>query len=174
MLINKAVCRIASIYVSLAGLCLLIPWLLPVQEAQSESYALGFSNQGFLACLLVLFHRAGILPQHIYVTILSRWVGQRLERNSIPLRSRYEVVREAWASFVLASAPPFFWRILATWRVMENQRDFLLRSALAEAGKVPYRDFEFAYGPRNICLRSGLAEVVGVLRWVCAGLLDDC
>ena len=146
MLINKAVCRIASIYVSLAGLCLLIPWLLPVQEAQSESYALGFSNQGFLACLLVLF----IGPAYFHNRFMGGFspegsakgwneTGFDYAASTKSLRSMGIICFGACATFLLANS-----RNLAGYGESEY---FLLRSALAEAGKVPYRDFEFAYGP---------------------------
>jgi len=143
---NNAICRTVAIYITLAVLCLFIPWLLPVQEVRSESYALGFSNKAFLVCLLFLFMGPIFFDFRFARGLL--WDGFFEARNE-------ELADYTATAGWLRKAGALFFTVCVIF-LLVNYRNltgfgeaeyFLLSSALIEAGKVPYKDFEYAYGP---------------------------
>lgn len=135
--------RIILIYLGLAALCLSIPWLTPIKESYSESYALGFSNTAFIGCLLLLF----IAPNFIYFKFINK---SSLEDRNTETTHQY-ITTEKWLKntgitcFVLTLI--FLISISGNLEGYAEAEYFLLRSTLMTLGKVPYQDFEYCYGP---------------------------
>lgn len=169
MVDNKTIYRATLIYAGLATLCLLVPWLLPVQEARSESYALGFSNKALIACILALFvGPVFILTKfvHGFSFDVSSNCNHKEEANEYAkttkwIRNTSLIVFGVCISILLVNS-----QNLAGYGEAEY---LLLRSVLVEAGKVPYVDFEYAYGPffiyslafmKGLGISAGLSEVL--------------
>jgi hypothetical protein len=136
--------RLLATYAALAALVLWLPWLVPVQPVRSDSFVQGFSNAAFLAFLLLLF----IAP--VFLLYRSRELGAapgslRVEAGAGEDTSRLWLRSRALSWYVGCCA--FILLVSGELAGYGEAEYFLVRSLLVAAGKVPYRDFEYAYGP---------------------------
>jgi hypothetical protein len=124
-------------------LIFVLPWhVSPGVPSVSDSYALGFSNRASLA---------GVLVTCVALFILSWASSPRAPRALIrteraPDGERIHPLLIAGAvAITLAAAVFFIW--LAGSRPWGEMAYFMDRLSYLVGGKVPYRDFEFDYGP---------------------------
>ncbi|RAZ43937.1 hypothetical protein DP176_02940 [Polynucleobacter paneuropaeus] len=139
---------------------------MPVKEAASDSYALGFSNKTFFICTLFLY----ITPVFFYFRFVSNY--QSIQ-NSLraPIRE-YAIAHKYMQNVGLIGYVLSILFLIVASKNLEGYGEaefFLLRSALVAAGKIPYIDFDYCYGPffiyslsflRSIGLSAGFSEAL--------------
>lgn len=111
-----------------------VPYWVPVRPAVSDSYIFGYNNRAGIALFVLLamlgaaWTREKKLPQASAIARgMSRWL--------------------MWGGTALALAlSAFMYRLTAPLGGFAEGVYFLQRLHLLAAGRVPYRDFEYAYG----------------------------
>lgn len=162
---------IAVIYIGLAALCLFIPWMIPVPAVRSESYALGFSNIGFLACLFLLL--IGPFYLHLRFSHEIPWSPHPAAQDD--QKADYAITAKWMRNLSGAGFAVCAIFLLVNFRSLVGFGEaeyFLMRSALLESGKIPYADFQYAYGPlliydifylKKMGFSSGFSEALLVI-----------
>ena len=111
-----------------------VPYWVPMRPAVSDSYIFGYNNRAGIA-LFLLFAALGAW----------RTRGMRLPSGRVdPSRARR--VYEIAAVLVAFGLSWGMYRLVAPLHGFAESTYFLHRLNLLAAGRVPYREFEFAYG----------------------------
>jgi len=140
-----------------------LPWRIPVPEGiQSDSAAFGFNNSaatlGVAATLLVLFLR------RVCVRRVAEIDAQRL-RSLVVRPARATVVEQV----VVAGCIALSWGIVGGWWALlpnaffGETTYFLTRLDMMTLGHLPYRDFDFGYGPGLLWLPVIIHRAAGGL-----------
>lgn len=125
------------------ALVFVVPWHVPVAPAESDAYAIGFSNRasliGVIATGVALFALGWVARRPSAKPLVRTEAPPRAERVSGWLVAGLLAVSLATALFIA-------WIGLHTPLYGEKYY-FLDRTSYAIGGMTPYRDFEFTYGP---------------------------
>jgi hypothetical protein len=152
----SAPARLLVVFVALAVPTLLIPWFIPVSPSRSTSYAQGFSNPALWVLVVALLVVPAIaLVQSRFApmfavraaTDVAWFTDDHLKRASSIGWRTYAVM----AVFLLILSPHLSGYFDAEY--------FLLRASLMQGGKLPYMDFEYAYGPVLLYSLVGLERL---------------
>lgn len=147
--------RLLAMFAALAIPTLLIPWFVPVRASRSLSYMQGFSN--FALWVLVV----GLLITPTILILRSRFAPMLIPNRVGVSAIRNESVDRVW-SWGLGSYVAFSAFLLILSLNLAGYFDaeyFLVRAALVAAGKSPYADFEYAYGPLLLYPLVGLQSL---------------
>jgi hypothetical protein len=136
-----------------------LPWYVPVTGPPniSDSYIAGFNNHVAQTALIVMAAALAILAwrqrrptgSHTRVWLTEVPADERVDRRAVA------VVYGAAA----VSALVWCWSALQTFQYGEKGY-FLDRMAYVAAGYVPYRDFEFPYGPLLIYIPAWTRQLL--------------
>lgn len=110
------------------------PYFVPMRPAVSDSYIFGYNN------------RAGILLFLLFAVVGALWVRNKNlpDPNAAPKAMPYWLM---WFGLVISAAMCWgMYRLTAQLNGFAESTYFIQRLNLLAAGRVPYRDFEFAYG----------------------------
>ncbi len=140
-----------------------LPWRMPVRSGvESDSVTFGFSNAAatlaVAATLVVLFLRRLLLPR------IATATGDRFLTLVVP-RSRALPLEQ----FVLACGIAVSWSVVIGWWSLSpsayfgESAYFLTRLDMMTLGKLPYRDFDYGYGPALLWLPFLIHRAAGGL-----------
>lgn len=147
--------RLLFLFAALAIPTLVAPWFVPVRASRTLSYMQGFSNVALW--MLVV----GLLMTPTILIMRSRF-GPMLAPSHVRLSAIHDKsVERVWSwgfgSYVAFSA--FLLILSLNLAGYFDAEYFLIRAALIAAGKSPYADFEYAYGPLLLYPLVGLQHV---------------
>lgn len=142
-----------------AAAVFILPWFVPLAgtPVAADSWAVGFNNRVAMIAMVgwwatVAFTSRGNAPG---ATVNRLWSSDPDNRVPILLVLGVSALSGLWAAMLAWSGTP-------RWG---DAAFFLDRAAHMEAGRIPYRDFEFPYGPGLLYLTSwgkGLGQLVGI------------
>ncbi|AMO24427.1 hypothetical protein GCM10027034_13090 [Ramlibacter solisilvae] len=133
--------RLLLCFAGLATLTLALPWFVPVQPARSTSYMQGFSNPALWVLVVV----ALIAPT--YRLFRAAPPGSDPSGACVLPGPEAQARLRSWAWAACLVFGSYFLAVSHNLSAYMDAEYLLLRMQLVEAGKVPYRDFEYAYGP---------------------------
>jgi len=135
--------RFLILFTVMAIPLLTLPWFVPMQPSRSISYLQGFSNPAFWVLLVTAF----IFPAY--------WMFQKGGMFTRPLTTAIQKLPDAESTkrlteWGLAACLVFGGFLLVVSFDLSGMGDaeyFLIRAEMVRDGKLPYVDFEYAYGP---------------------------
>jgi hypothetical protein len=160
--------RVAFSFFALVALACIffVPYMIPVKPAVGLSYAFGFNNNAGIL-LLLSFCTAGALWQ------------RRKPLFLLPSGPDILISRRTLATALLVTSLfcALAYPLLNRATPVADAAYFVQRMQLVHAGKLPYINFEFAYGPMLVYLPLWIAELFRIpfalgyyIFWVVTGL----
>lgn len=126
-----------------------LPRLVPSAPSASDSYLFGYNNRAGIL-LLVFFVAAGVL--------LTRGFGLLPAGKSTPAPLPRWVLALALLGVVIACGAMYY--VAGRYHGFGESFYLIDRIALLDGGRVPYRDFEFVYGPAQLYIPLFLHRIL--------------
>ncbi len=142
--------RIAFAIFAIVGVACIffVPYLVPVKPAAGYSYAFGFNNNAAIILLLCFAGIGALWQRQGPLFVLPREPDIHIGRRTLVIGLFITVFFCALAYPLVNRATP-----------VADAGYFINRMRLLYSGKLPYVDFEFAYGPMLLYVPLWIAEL---------------